>query len=355
MKLNKIFAIALCALCFTACSDDDDAPEVLQVYTGGYVLNQGNMSKNIPGSLTNIDTENGQVFQDVFQKANKRVLGDTPNSAIKYGTRMYIAVERSNTIEVVNDSTTKCLKTIIPDASAGKSPRCFAAKDRYVYVSMYDGYVSRIDTVSLKINATVKVGPNPEEMAIAGNYLYVTNSDGQNWNDNYANGYTVSKINLSTFTEEKKINVGMNPTKIVSNGTDVFVISMGDYSSVNPATLKQIKEDDSVETLFNAGLMAINGDKLYCVYAPYVKKGDPAIPPTYYEYVISTKVKTELQLANIISPVAIGVNPSTGNIFVSSYSVEYGYSDPCIVNEYSSTGTFLKKYDVGVGAGCFVF
>lgn len=353
MKLNKIFAIALCALCFTACSDDDDAPEVLQVYTGGYVLNQGNMSKNIPGSLTNIDTENGQVFQDVFQKANKRVLGDTPNSAIKYGTRIYVAGTESNTIEVMNDSTTKSLKTIIPNASAGKSPRCFAAKDRYVYVSMFDGYVSRIDTVSLNIDATIKVGPNPEEMAVVGNYLYVANSDGYNTKNNSVNGY-VSKINLSTFTEEAKINAGVNTNKLVSNGKDIFVICTGNYDDIDPM-LKQIDSDGNVEELFPASYMAINGDKLYFVYAPYPKKGQPAIPPTYYEYVISTKVKTELQLTNIISPVAIGVNPSTGNIFVSSYSVEYGYSDPCIVNEYSSTGTFLKKYDVGVGAGCFVF
>lgn len=374
MKLNKIFAIALCALCFTACSDDDDKPEIPETPDTPenpdtpnnpdnpdnpdnqlvFVLNQGNMGKNIPGSLSKIDLTAGTIVNNAFKDANGRILGDTPQCAMIYGSKLYVGVYQSNTIEVMDAVTLKSEKTISLSSTA-KGPRGIAAKDGYVYFSMYDGYAARLDTLSLTIDKTIKVGPNPDEIAIAGNYLYVTNSDGMNFNNSYADGYTVSKINLSTFTEEKKINVGMNPTKIVSNGTDVFVISMGDYSSVNPSTLKQIKEDDSVETLFNAGLMAINGDKLYCVYAPYTKKDEPAIPPTYYEYVISTKVKTELQLANIISPVAIGINPSTGNIFVSSYSVEYGYSDPCIVNEYSSTGTFLKKYDVGVGAGCFVF
>ena len=32
---------------------------------------------------------------------------------------------------------------------------------------MYDGYVSRIDTLSLTIDATLKAGPNPEEMTVA--------------------------------------------------------------------------------------------------------------------------------------------------------------------------------------------
>lgn len=45
------------------------------------------------------------------------------------------------------------------------------------------------------------------------------NSDGMNYNAGYANGKSVSKIALSTFTEEKKIAVGMNPTKIAADAS----------------------------------------------------------------------------------------------------------------------------------------
>ncbi len=53
---------------------------------------------------------------------------------------------------------------------------------------MYDGYVSRISLLSLTIDATLKVGPNPEEMTVANGYLYVGNSDGMNYGADYANG-----------------------------------------------------------------------------------------------------------------------------------------------------------------------
>ena len=67
---------------------------------------------------------------------------------------------------------------------------------KYVYVSMYTGVVSRIDPSTNTIDKTVAVGPNPEEMVIVNKSLYVTNSDGNNYNAGYANGKSVSKISL---------------------------------------------------------------------------------------------------------------------------------------------------------------
>lgn len=359
MKFRKIFAIALCALTFTACSNDDDKDLPINrtegEYYGGFTVNQGNQGNNIPGSLTNIDYETGEAHQNAFRTANKRVLGDTPQSAIIFGDKMYIAVYMSNTIEIVNKTTLKSEKTISLTGT-GTQPRYMTGKGNYVYVSMFDGYVSRIDTRTLEIDKTIKVGPNPDELAIAGDYLYVTNSDGMNYLNGYADGFTVSKINLSTFTEEKKITVGMNPTKAVSNGKDVFVICMGDYSAENPATLMRINTaDDSVEKLFGATLMTINGNNLYTVNAPATWGSLELTAPTYSVYSISDKKKTDLKLENIIQPIAIGVEPKSGHIFISSYSVENGWSDPCVVNEYAASGSFLKSYNAGIGASCLVF
>lgn len=350
MKLTKIFAIALCALCFTACSDDDDNSNKRTdgEYYGAFVLNQGNMRNNVPGSLTNIDYETGKAYQDVYRTANDRVLGDTPQDAIIYGDKMYIAVYQSNVIEVVNKKTLKSEKTITLGTTVSQ-PRDLAAKGNYVYISMFDGYVARLDTKTLAIDKTVKVGPNPEEIAIAGDYLYVTNSDGMNYGDGYVNGKTVSKINLSTFTEEKKIEVGLNPTKIKSNGSDIFVICMGNYKDV-PATLKRINKNDTVDELFPATMMAINGNNLYIVNDPYY-----GTDTEYFLYTISSGSKKALNFDNIIVPQAMGVNPSTGNVFISSLSASSAYSEPFYVNEYTADGGFINKYSAGVGANCFVF
>lgn len=365
MKLNKIFAIALCALCFTACSDDDDKPEIPETPDTPenpdtpnnpddpdkpdnqlvFVLNQGNMGKNIPGSLSKIDLTAGTIVNNAFKDANGRILGDTPQSVIIYGDKMYIAVYQSNIIEIVDKNTLVSEKTIKLGNTAC-SPRYMAAKDNYVYISMYDGYVSRLDTKTQTIDKTIAVGPNPNEVALAGDYLYVANSDGENA-PNY--GTTVSKINLSTFTEEKKIEVGLNPYKMASNGEDAFVICMGNYQEVS-ATIKKINSDDTVTEICPATMAVANGDDLYIVNDPNYGTGTE-----YYRYKISTKEKAALTFDKIIAPQAIGINPKDGHIFISTLSVVYGWSDPCFVNEYTANCEFVNQYKSGIYSASIVF
>lgn len=135
---------------------------------------------------------------------------------------------------------------------------------------MYTGVVSRIDPSTNTIDKTVAVGPNPEEMVIVNKSLYVTNSDGNNYNAGYANGKSVSKISLSDFVEEKKIAVGLNPTKITADALgNVLVLCMGDYSAT-PATVWKINaEDEATSMNIPATIMDIKDNSLYVINAPY--------------------------------------------------------------------------------------
>lgn len=88
----------------TSCSDDNDGPETyLQEYsTGAYVVNSGNMYNKIESSLTAIDYASSTATQKVFKAANGRSLGNTANDGIVYGNKIYLAVDQSNTIEVID-------------------------------------------------------------------------------------------------------------------------------------------------------------------------------------------------------------------------------------------------------------
>ena len=78
----------------------------LQVYsTGAYVVNAGNMGSNIESSLTAIDYASSTATQNVFKTANGRTLGNTANDGIVYGNKIYLAVDQSNTIEVIDKKT----------------------------------------------------------------------------------------------------------------------------------------------------------------------------------------------------------------------------------------------------------
>lgn len=350
-----VFKLLLAALplSFVACSDDDGPrpePEMVTVSNGVFVVNSGNLRSNIPGSLTFIDYATGQASQDAFKTANGRVLGDTPQNAVVYGSKMYIAVYQSNLIEVVDRVSLKSLKTISFESTTGSQPRFVLAHGGKVYASMYDGYVQRIDTLSLSVDGSVKVGPNPEEMCVAGDYLYVANSDGMNYQNGYADGCTVSKVALGTFTEEKKINVGVNPMKMASNGSEVFVITMGDYSEENPATVRQII-GDQVKAIAPATLMAAHDKQLYFINAPY---GAPQID--YKVLDLTSQSISSLSISGVDSPAGIAVDPVSGEIFISSYEMVGGYASyrtPGYINQYKADGSLVKRYETGVGP-CYI-
>ena len=183
MKFKHLFfAAALFSIAplFCACNDDDNEIEVPRdpeedpssqpdttpeatsptEATGLYVINAGNLSNNVNGTLSFINFEKGTASNNVFFDINKRSLGGTPQDAIVYGSKMYIAIYGSNIIEIVDKNTAKSIKQIVPTSTQGEGPRDIIAANGKVYVSMYDGYVSRIDTLSLTIDATLKTETN---------------------------------------------------------------------------------------------------------------------------------------------------------------------------------------------------
>lgn len=372
MKTKKILLCALCAFAFTACSDDDDndkpKPEPIETSEGVFVVNQGEKNSGIPGSLTYIDYKTGDAELNAFKNANGFVLGDTPYGILAYGSKLYVTVQGSNVIQVINRHTLKSIKMIKPESTHGSEPKHMTAKDGKVYVGMFgDGRIARLDTLSLAIDKSVKVGPNPEGIAILGNYIYSADSDGMNYMNGY--GKTVSKVNLSTFEVEKTIEVGLNPVSMVSNGKDLIVACVGNYSTVEPE-LKRIKADDSVESIGNGTYIAIKGDKLYTIFHSYLppldENGKPVKDengynkmkePAYWIYNLSTGSKSDMVNKVVDTPTALGVDPISGKIFIGSNNSDpvNGWKMPGYINEYSADGTFVKKYDTGVSPANFSF
>lgn len=342
--------------CFGDEEEDDNKREPVEtVYSDGlFVVNAGNYFGNIDGSLTYIDYADSEARQEVFFEANGRSLGANPSDAIVYGGKIYITVQQSDVVEVIDRYTFKSVKQIPSTSTYGTEPRDVVAKDGKVYISMFDGHVARLDTLSLSYDATVKVGPNPEEMAIVGDSLFVVNSDGLNYLNGYENGKTVSKIDLTTFTEVEKIPVGLNPTKAVSNGKDLFVICMGDYTEENPAMVKKVS-GRSVIDVCEGTRMAIHGDDLYVLNNPVY---DSSIQ-TLTRYSASLpEAGVPIEFKKVDSPEAMGVDPQSGDIFISSFYLNYGYADyytPGYINRYDSNGNFKKKYATGVDPYNIVF
>ena len=356
----------------TSCSDDNDGPETyLQEYsTGAYVVNSGNMYNKIESSLTAIDYASSTATQNVFKAANGRSLGDTANDGIVYGNKIYLAVDQSNTIEVIDKKTKRSIKQIkttdLLGNAEGVEPRHIIADGGKVYFTTYGGYVAAVDTTSFALQKKWKVGSYPEGLVIAHGNIYVANS-------NYAaGGGNISCINLSNDNVETKNIEGVNnPTSIYYASNVLYVLDnpvygpAPDYAATGENALRAVSFAEGKSQKVADGNYAV------CVTPGATTRMDVVRP---YFFVLnapfggtpsvsvlaagSMQAQTMTLSEMPVSPCGIFVDPLNGHIFVLSYKMgDNGYADyngNGYVVEYDSAGQKQHEYATGVGS-CAMF
>lgn len=198
------------------------------------------------------------------------------------------------------------------------SPRSLAAANGKVYISLYDGHVAQLDTLTMTVEKSVSVGSNPEGIAFANNKIYVANSGGMA----LKNDSTISVIDPLTFKVIKTIKVVINPTVIKADAYgDIYVISNGNYSTI-PYTFQRIDAlTDNVTTIANIHPinMSIDGDNAYLYSYDY-----DANYNTVNKAFIKYDVKNEQALTSsfisagsvVKTPYSIDVNPISKDIYI---------------------------------------
>lgn len=354
----------------TSCSDDNDGPETyLQEYsTGAYVVNSGNMYNKIESSLTAIDYASSTATQKVFKAANGRSLGNTANDGIVYGNKIYLAVDQSNTIEVIDKKTKQSIKQIKTTDLLGKAegaePRHIIADGGKVYFTTYGGYVAAVDTINFVLADKYKVGSCPEGLVIGGSNLYVANS-------NYGKGGgNISCIDLSSKKVETKNIEGVNnPTGIYYASGLLYVLDNQYYDAswnaygenslrtVNFAEGKSQKVADGncavCVTPSATTRMNVVRPYFYVLNAPF-----GSTPSVSVLVAGSTQVQPMPLSEMPVSPCGIFADPLNGHIFVLSYRLgdkgNPDYNGNGYVVEYDRAGQKQHEYETGVGS-CAMF
>ena len=209
-----------------------------EVQQGGlYVLCEGNMGSN-KARLDYMNLETGTYYSNWYGAQNpKQVkeLGDVGNDIAVYGNKLYAVINCSHKVEIMDLQARRIGQVDIPNC------RYLAFHGDKAYVSAYVGSLAdpdllgsvfEIDTATLQITREVKVGHQPDELCVVDDKLYVVNSGGY-----LTNRYdsTISVIDLATFTEIKKLPVGLNPTRVrVDEQKHLWICCQGNYKDIQP-------------------------------------------------------------------------------------------------------------------------
>ncbi|HHT22594.1 MAG TPA: YncE family protein [Bacteroidales bacterium] len=325
-QIRYILLVFLALLCFS-CNDMADVEREIKLpehqATGKIlVLSEGLFNMN-NSTLAYYDFSKKELITDYFLQKNSRGLGDTANDMILYGSKIYIAVNVSSQIEVIDANTGLSVKRIpvFDENKRARQPRYLTQKDGKVYLSCFDGNLLRIDTLSLEIDGMVKCGRNPEGLCIANEKIYVANSGGLD-NPNYDN--TVSVVDIKTFKELKKIKVADNPYKVFADSQgDVYVSSRGNYSTSQPYRFQRIDSyiDEVIQDFEGLNVLnfTVHNDIIYMYSFDFnsddnwIKTFDCLTEKVISENFITDDTKVE-------KPYSIQVNPYDGNIYITNTS-----------------------------------
>lgn len=328
---------------------------------GFYLVNEGNMGSN-KCTLDYCDYLTGLYARNFYAERNPDVikeLGDVGNDIGIYGSKLYVVVNCSHKVEVLDAHTGVRIGQVdIPNCRYVRFHRGKAYISSYVGPVLIDpsapkGAVYEMDTTSLRVMRKVTVGYQPEEMEIVDDYMYVANSGGYR-PPQYDN--TVSVVQMLDFKQVRQIPVGINLHRLKKDRyKKLWVTSRGDYMN-RPSRLYVLEKKagynrmEVTDTIPVAcSNMAIKGDSLY-YYATEWNNFTASNTISYgiidvrTKKVVSTSFITDGTEKDIEIPYGIAVHPETGEILVTDAK---NYVSSGALHCYSPTGK--KKWTVRTG------
>ena len=308
--------------------------------SGIYLVNQGNQGSN-KARLDFLNFHNGFYIRDVFTEYNPEVvkgLGDTGNDVQVYKGKVFVVVNGSHKVEIMDAYSMKRLAQVdVPNcrfiAFDGNSAyvTSYVSKDKEAFKTQ-KGALYRIDLDTYKVTGQVTVGYQPEQLVIRDGKAYVANSGGFYASSGvigakYDN--TVSVVDLKSMKVEYDIEVAVNlELMLVDAEGTIWVSSRGNYIDVSSTLDYLVKKGDKYELGGSVNVpvssMALAGDKIYVIGSTYTNtNGTWALTTTYNIVNVKTRELesgsfiTDGTESGITTAFTVTVNPGNGDIYVT--------------------------------------
>lgn len=310
---------------------------------GVFVANEGTFTYgNASLYYLNLSNDSLNSNTDIFKKVNSRPLGDIFQSMALIDELLWLVVNNSGKIEIVDPKNGTSLKII----RGLRSPRyALEVSPTKVYVTdLYSQSIHIIDSKSFSVTGSIKCSGWTEELIL---------HDGNVWVSNHERDYLyIIDPEKDQITDSIKVAYGGSSLLKDKNGL-LWLLCSGDELKNRTGGLFGINPKDKKITrswLFDKA-----------EFNPVKLKQNPANDSLYFIFKgVYGFAKTSAQLptnAFITQPsgssfYGMAVNPSNGNLLIAD-AVDYqsrGY-----VRLYNAAGVIRSKYQVGVIPGEFLF
>ncbi len=340
--MKRFPLLLLLIISISSCVKNQDEPAgSFLTGEGVFIINEGKFTGG-NGSLSYYSYDSSKIYNDLFSKVNGRPLGDVPNSAEVNGDNVYIVVNYSGKIEVINKSTLKSVSSI----TGLISPRniSFVNNSKAYVTSMYSDSVIIISLTDNTISGYINLRRSSESIAVTGEKAFVAN---------WVGGKEIMVINTLTDKVVDSIEVGIEPESIVIDKNNMlWVLCNGGWTRQNFAELTEIntitngvvRRLEFPSKLDSPSCLRIDGkgEALY-----YLKNGVqklditasslpsvPFIPETdHYFY-------------------KIGINPVNNDIFLTD-ALDYQQSGYLLYYKYDGTLVSSARAELIPGYMCF--
>lgn len=334
IALLAVFSVLL------GCDPVADPGPVATGPKGIYVLNEGAyLASN--AELSFIGEDRSSASGAVFSTINPdKVLGDIAQHATLAFDKLYVVLNNSRKIEVVEPGTHRWLRTI----SLSRSPRAIEVlSPAKAYISNMDSTVSVLDLVSGVVTKDIVVGAYPEGLHRSGDRLYVFNSA-------WGYGSTVSVIDLTADTVRGTFETPSGPTYGVAGSNGVLHVLCTGYPGSGggaelPGALLTINAASGqvLDTLWmtqQGGRLAV--DASGTLYVTGSGGAGPAV------WKISGGASPAVVTSNLVagSYYGIGVDVSRSELYLATSG---DFAGNGTVQVHTLSGAPIRTYTSGIG------
>jgi len=339
MSKSSSYIFIVFVLGFTSCKKQEIGPQcptcvdenITVQYNDVLIGCEGNFGWG-NGSISLYNPTNTSITNTVFQNINGYAIGDVLQSITEYNGKLFVVVNNSGNIEILDTATYQKTATI----NGLTSPRYFCGiNNSKAYVSdLFSNQIAIVDLGSNSVIGNIITGGWTEEMLLVNDKVYVCRPD-----TNF-----ILQINASTNIIEDTIVVGKGPSSLVlDNNNSLWTLSsgginevQGELNQIDPSTnnITQTMVFGDISNSPNNLKISPDGETMY-----YLNNGVNKLS-IYSSSLPSSSIINQ----NGAVFYGLGISP-TNDIYVSD-AVDYVQSG--IVYRYDSTASLVHQFSVGI-------